>query len=68
MPEIVKPTGPIGARVLSVECPWCGEEIEYAVADDDSATFGPEEDWPICEPCDVIVDVPRVRIEKVAPR
>ena len=51
-------------HTLEIDCPQCGAVITYTPEEDDAGSFYAEQDWPICEPCNVLVDVPPIRISK----
>lgn len=50
---------------LRVECPACGKPVEYEPAEDDAGAFHAEQDWPCCDDCEVLIDVPPVRVVPV---
>ncbi len=49
-------------ETLVVACPCCGGRVEYTPVEDDAGAFYAQQDWPTCEPCGVVVDVPPLRI------
>lgn len=50
---------------LVVDCPDCGQPIEYEPFQDDSGAFYPHEEWPVCHGCEVLIDVPGVAIRAI---
>jgi hypothetical protein len=64
--RIVKPTGPVIALTLAVECPHCGSQVEYEPVEDDAGSFVCVEEWPVCEPCETVIDVPPLSLVPVA--
>lgn len=50
---------------LGIDCPCCGQVVEYEPAEDDAGAFHAEQDWPVCEQCGILIDVPPVRIMQV---
>lgn len=63
--EIVASDGLPRPLRLVIDCPRCGATVEYEPAEDDAGNFYAEQDWPVCEPCDVLIDVPPIAIVKV---
>ncbi|MRX32788.1 hypothetical protein [Aminobacter sp. MDW-2] len=62
---IVPPTDLPRPSRLTIGCPYCGASIEYEPAEDDAGAFHAMEDWPVCEPCQIVIDVPPVSICRV---
>ena len=64
--RILKPLGPVIAVTLAVDCPSCGERVEYHPVGDDAGAFTCVEEWPVCALCDAVIDVPPLRLVPVA--
>jgi hypothetical protein len=64
--RILKPLGPVIAVTLAVDCPSCGERVEYHPDEDDAGAFTCVEEWPVCALCDAVIDVPPLRLVPVA--
>ena len=63
--RIMHPKSGLRAVTLAAECPVCGEWIEFSPEETDAGEFAVPEEFPICEACDVVLDVPPVRIVPV---
>jgi hypothetical protein len=61
----IKPDGLPQVIKLSVACPCCNVAIEYEPDEDDSGAWGPTIDWPVCDDCEVLIDVLPIRLVKV---
>lgn len=46
---------------LLVDCPCCGHSVEYLTSEDDAGAFYTI-DFPVCDGCGILIDVPSVRI------
>lgn len=62
--RIIKPDCLPTVVRLAISCPVCGTSLEYEPQEDDAGAFVCVEDWPTCDDCGVLVDVPNVRLER----